>query len=332
MSDIVTSGSMAAPTRGLNFLSNWLPLFPIFIIYFISGLAETNRHRSTWWKVNRNRRRPHDRNTRACRFAMFFLAEYANMILISALAAIMFSATGRRWLPAVFIPGWIWLGIKTFCVVTMFLWVRSFPRYRYDQIMRLGWKAFIPVTLVWRWWWASGCRPWFQHLEALRSSMSADDPSQGRVEPDVGAAKGLKLTRRHLFRREDHHPVHPEEKTPLSPRFRGLHANALARTAKSAASPASCARGGLPGAGHHHRVDARDGNAPHHARYDIDLTKCIFCGFCEEACPVDAIVETHHFEYHGEKRGDLYFTKDMLLCRRSLRGQLIKADRTAEVG
>ncbi len=73
-------------------------------------------------------------------------------------------------------------------------------------------------------------------------------------------------------------------------------------------------RGGLPGAGHHHRERrARRRLASHH-RYDIDLTKCIFCGFCEESCPVDSIVETHIFEYHGEKRGDLYFTKDMLLA------------------
>jgi NADH-quinone oxidoreductase subunit H len=86
-------------------------------------------------------------------FAMFFLAEYANMWLVSILAVIMFLG---GWLPPFdtallnWIPGWIWLGLKTFMMVTMFLWVRStFPRYRYDQIMRLGWKIFIPVTLVW---------------------------------------------------------------------------------------------------------------------------------------------------------------------------------------
>jgi NADH-quinone oxidoreductase subunit H len=84
---------------------------------------------------------------------MFFLAEYANMILVSMLCVVMFLG---GWLPPLdiaplnWIPGWIWLAIKTFVVVTMFLWVRaSFPRYRYDQIMRLGWKIFIPVTLVW---------------------------------------------------------------------------------------------------------------------------------------------------------------------------------------
>ena len=84
---------------------------------------------------------------------MFFLAEYANMILMSVLCVILFLG---GWLPPIdsvvfnLIPGWIWLGIKSFIVVTMFLWVRAtFPRFRYDQIMRLGWKIFIPVTLVW---------------------------------------------------------------------------------------------------------------------------------------------------------------------------------------
>ncbi|MGA1604295.1 MAG: NADH-quinone oxidoreductase subunit H, partial [Burkholderiaceae bacterium] len=84
-------------------------------------------------------------------FAIFFLAEYANMILLSMLAAIMFLGGWDAPLAELaFIPGWIWLGLKTFLVVSMFIWLRaSFPRYRYDQIMRLGWKIFIPVTLVW---------------------------------------------------------------------------------------------------------------------------------------------------------------------------------------
>ena len=84
-------------------------------------------------------------------FAMFFLAEYANMILVSTLCVLLFLGgwlSPFAWLD--FIPGWIWLGIKVFVVVTMFLWVRAtFPRYRYDQIMRLGWKIFTPITLIW---------------------------------------------------------------------------------------------------------------------------------------------------------------------------------------
>ncbi|MDE2455211.1 MAG: NADH-quinone oxidoreductase subunit NuoH, partial [Burkholderiales bacterium] len=137
--------------RGLTFLSwNWLPLLPIFVVYFISGLAETNRHPFDVVEGESEIVAGHMVEYSGMAFAMFFLAEYANMILISTLTVIMFLG---GWLPPLdvaplnWIPGWIWMGIKTFMVVTVFLWVRaSFPRFRYDQFMRLGWKIFIPVT------------------------------------------------------------------------------------------------------------------------------------------------------------------------------------------
>jgi NADH-quinone oxidoreductase subunit H len=140
--------------RGINILSwNWLPLLPIFFVYFISGLAETNRHPFDVVEGESEIVAGHMIEYSGMSFAMFFLAEYANMWLVSILAVVLFLG---GWLPPIdaplltWIPGWIWLGIKTFIVVTMFLWIRStFPRYRYDQIMRLGWKIFIPVTLVW---------------------------------------------------------------------------------------------------------------------------------------------------------------------------------------
>ncbi|MEY4751681.1 MAG: hypothetical protein RIQ60_3895 [Pseudomonadota bacterium] len=137
---------------GLGVLSwNWLPLLPNFFVYFISGLAETNRHPFDVVEGESEIVAGHMIEYSGMSFAMFFLAEYANMWLVSILTVLMFLG---GWLSPIgaldFIPGWIWLGIKTFCVVTMFLWVRAtFPRYRYDQIMRLGWKIFIPVTLVW---------------------------------------------------------------------------------------------------------------------------------------------------------------------------------------
>ena len=153
MTDIVMSqGKGEFASMGLGFLSwNWLPLLPITVVYFISGLAETNRHPFDVVEGESEIVAGHMIEYSGMAFAMFFLAEYANMILVSTLAAIMFFG---GWLPPVealsFIPGWIWLGLKAFIIVTMFLWVRaSFPRFRYDQIMRLGWKIFIPVTLVW---------------------------------------------------------------------------------------------------------------------------------------------------------------------------------------
>ena len=155
MTDIVMGqGKGLMADQGLGFLSwNWLPLLPIFLVYFISGLAETNRHPFDVVEGESEIVAGHMIEYSGMSFAMFFLAEYANMILVSMLAVLMFLG---GWLSPInhelfnLIPGWIWLGIKTFVVVTMFLWVRAtFPRFRYDQIMRLGWKIFIPVTLVW---------------------------------------------------------------------------------------------------------------------------------------------------------------------------------------
>jgi NADH-quinone oxidoreductase subunit H len=137
--------------HGINFLSwNWLPLLPMFVVYVISGIAETNRHPFDVVEGESEIVAGHMVEYSGMSFAMFFLAEYANMILISALASLMFLGGWAAPFSFLgFIPGWIWLGLKTFVVVSMFIWARaSFPRYRFDQIMRLGWKVFIPLTLV----------------------------------------------------------------------------------------------------------------------------------------------------------------------------------------
>jgi NADH-quinone oxidoreductase subunit H len=149
---VVGQGKGQFAEMGWNFLSwNWLPLLPIFVVYIISGIAETNRHPFDVVEGESEIVAGHMVEYSGMAFAMFFLAEYANMILISAMCSIMFLG---GWIAPVsfldFIPGWIWLGLKTFVVVTLFIWVRAtFPRFRYDQIMRLGWKIFIPVTLIW---------------------------------------------------------------------------------------------------------------------------------------------------------------------------------------
>ena len=153
MSDIVMSqgrGIFAGWGMGV-FSWNWLPLLPIFVVFFIAGLAETNRHPFDVVEGESEIVAGHMIEYSGMSFAMFFLAEYANMLLVSMLTTLLFLG---GWLSPFafldFIPGWIWLAIKVFVVATMFLWVRAtFPRYRYDQIMRLGWKIFIPVTLVW---------------------------------------------------------------------------------------------------------------------------------------------------------------------------------------
>jgi NADH-quinone oxidoreductase subunit H len=153
MTDIVVAQSKGMfASQGVGVLSwNWLPLLPIFVVYVISGLAETNRHPFDVVEGEAEIVAGHMVEYSGMSYAMFYLAEYANMWLVSILAAIMFLG---GWLSPVafldWVPGGIWLGIKTCAIVSLFIWVRAtFPRFRYDQIMRLGWKVFIPVTLVW---------------------------------------------------------------------------------------------------------------------------------------------------------------------------------------
>jgi NADH-quinone oxidoreductase subunit H len=155
LSDIVYAqgrGTFAA--MGLNFLSwNWLPLLPMLVVYFVSGVAETNRAPFDVVEGESEIVAGHMIEYSGMTFALFFLAEYMNMILISTLTAVMFFGGWQplidSWLFNLIPPFW-WLVIKVFFIVSMFLWIRAtFPRYRYDQIMRLGWKVFIPLTLVW---------------------------------------------------------------------------------------------------------------------------------------------------------------------------------------
>lgn len=125
--------------------------------------------------------------------------------------------------------------------------------------------------------------------------------------------KGLMLTGRYFFARKITVQF-PEEKTPLSPRFRGLHAQRRYANGEERCIACKLCEAVCPAMAIKIESEQRDDGTRRTTRYDIDLTKCIFCGFCEEACPVDAIVETHIFEYHGEKRGDLYYSKPMLLA------------------
>ena len=150
-------------------LAYWyfIPLFPLFIVYLVSGVAETNRHPFDVAEGESEIVAGFHVEYSGVAFAVFFLAEYMNMILIAALASVMFlggwlspwpglnEQTLPAWLPIVggtapLGDGMLWLFIKMSMVLFFFLWIRAtFPRYRYDQIMRLGWKVFIPVTLVW---------------------------------------------------------------------------------------------------------------------------------------------------------------------------------------
>jgi NADH-quinone oxidoreductase subunit I len=125
--------------------------------------------------------------------------------------------------------------------------------------------------------------------------------------------RGMALTGRHLFARKITVQF-PEEKTPQSARFRGLHAQRRYPNGEERCIACKLCEAVCPAMAIKIESEQREDGTRRTTVYDIDLTKCIFCGFCEEACPVDAIVETRILEYHGEKRGDLYYTKDMLLA------------------
>ena len=135
---------------GLNFLSwNWLPLLPMFVVYLISGVAETDRAPFDVSEGESEIVAGFHVEYSGMAFAVFFLAEYANMILVAALTALMFLG---GWLsPVGFLPdGIFWLFAKMAAILFLFLWFRAtFPRYRYDQLMRLGWKVFLPICLIW---------------------------------------------------------------------------------------------------------------------------------------------------------------------------------------
>lgn len=129
----------------------------------------------------------------------------------------------------------------------------------------------------------------------------------------IELCKGMMLTGRYLFRKKVTIQF-PEEKTPLSPRFRGLHALRRYENGEERCIACKLCEAVCPAMAITIESDVRADGTRRTTRYDIDLTKCIFCGFCEESCPVDSIVETQILEYHGEQRGDLYFTKEMLLA------------------
>ncbi|KIO48968.1 NADH-quinone oxidoreductase subunit NuoH [Nitrosospira sp. NpAV] len=154
MSQSLNLSDIVKGQQGGSFI-NWylIPLFPMFLVYFISGVAETNRAPFDVAEGESEIVAGFHVEYSGMAFTVFFLAEYSNMILVATLASIIFLG---GWLPPVdiapftMIPGFIWLVLKIAFLLFCFLWFRAtFPRYRYDQIMRLGWKVFIPITLVW---------------------------------------------------------------------------------------------------------------------------------------------------------------------------------------
>jgi NADH-quinone oxidoreductase subunit I len=145
----------------------------------------------------------------------------------------------------------------------------------------------------------------------------------------VELLKGMALTGRYFFSRKITVQF-PEERTPMSPRFRGLHALRRYPNGEERCIACKLCEAVCPAMAITIESEQREDNTRRTTRYDIDLTKCIFCGMCEESCPVDSIVETRIFDYHGEQRGDLLYTKEMLLEVGDKNEAQIAADRTAD--
>ncbi|MBU3645068.1 MAG: NADH-quinone oxidoreductase subunit NuoI [Candidatus Methylopumilus sp.] len=145
----------------------------------------------------------------------------------------------------------------------------------------------------------------------------------------VELLKGMKLTGRYFFSRKITVQF-PEERTPISPRFRGLHALRRYPNGEERCIACKLCEAVCPAMAITIESEQRDDGTRRTTRYDIDLTKCIFCGMCEESCPVDSIVETRVFDYHGEQRGDLLYTKEMLLAVGDQYESQIAADRAQD--
>ncbi|MGQ0443511.1 MAG: NADH-quinone oxidoreductase subunit NuoI [Methylophilaceae bacterium] len=145
----------------------------------------------------------------------------------------------------------------------------------------------------------------------------------------VELLKGMLLTGRYLFARKIT-IQYPEERTPQSNRFRGLHALRRYPNGEERCIACKLCEAVCPALAITIESEQREDNTRRTTRYDIDLTKCIFCGLCEESCPVDSIVETRIFDYHGEQRGDLLYTKQMLLAVGDQYEKQIAADRAED--
>ena len=326
-------GTIVARQQGGVLAWNWFWLFPLLMVYFISGVAETNRAPFDVAEGESEIVAGFHVEYSGIAFALFFLAEYANMILISALTAVFFFggwlssvrglAAARRHLPRARRAS-CWLVLKIFCLLFLFLWFRAtFPRYRYDQIMRLGWKVLIPVTLVWigvemRAGLVSR-RPVGAPGFTERDALMAVNPL--KTLPAAGAPQGPGGHVAHLL------PAASSRSTTRRRRRRSRRASAACtrcaaiRTAQERCIACKLCEAVCPAVCITIDSDVAPDGTRRTTRYDIDLFKCIYCGFCEEACPVDAIVlDAHPRVPHGASRREHHEQGQAARGGRALRG------------
>ena len=287
----------------------------MFVIFYVSALAETNRPPFDLVEAESELVAGFMVEYGSTPYLLFMLGEYVAITTMCAMATILFLG---GWLPPVpyppftWVPGVIWFALKVFFMFFMFAMAKAIvPRYRYDQLMRLGWKVFLPISLA------------MVVIVAGVLQFSAWRRSEVAMRNINATARSLLLSEfvsafvlamRYFFKPK---PTlnYPFEKGPISPRFRGEHAlrrypNGEERCIACKLCEAICPAQAIT-------IEAgprRNDGTRRTVRYDIDMVKCIYCGLCQEACPVDAIVEGPNFEFATETREELYYDKAKLLA------------------
>ena len=324
-----------------------VPQFIGFLVFMVAGFAETNRAPFDLPEADAELVQGFQTEYGGTRFGAFLLAEYLEIFVVSGIAAAFFlggwMGPGPSWLDP------IWMIAKIMALILVFIWIRAtLPRLRYDQLMSLGWKVLLPLAtlnvLV-----DGGAGggdmnderavpvPQERRRGDLRPARPKAGGARGAYRAFGETLRGLKTT----LARVIEGPMtiqYPEEKTPVYPRFRGRHKlhvfedsgleKCVGCSLCAAACPADCIRVVAAENDPDDRVSAGERYA---AVYEINMARCIFCGYCEVACPFDAITMGHEYELADYNRGDLIFTKEMLLAEPIERTPLRRSDeRTSE--
>ena len=301
-----------------------VPQFVGFCIFLVAGFAETARAPFDLPEGDAEIVGGYNTEYGGMRFGSFFMAEYIEVVVISAIAAACFLGGWHGPGPVALAP--LWMLIKLMLGVLFFIWIRaSLPRLRYDQLMSFGWKVLLPLATLnvlvtaSSWWPPDGLGS--ARRTCCRSTAAPSPGASGAIYRVFGETlRGLRTT----FGRVVEGPVtveYPEEKTPVYPRFRGRHKlhrfedtgleKCVGCSLCAAACPAECIRVVAAENTPDHQVSAGERYAE---VYEINMARCIFCGYCEVACPFDAITMGNDYELADYSRSDLIFTKEMLLA------------------